>query len=98
MDYLYSKWNSIEKALKGKFIFLFLDYDGTISPIAAAPYKAVISKKTRELLKKLSVHPRRKVAIISGRALEDIKNRIVLKNLIHVGNHGLEIEGPKIRD
>ena len=96
MDYLYSKWNKIEKALKGRFIFLFLDYDGTISPIAGMPYKAVISKKTKELLKRLSVHPRRKVAIISGRALQDIQNKIGLKHVIYAGNHGLEIKSPNI--
>lgn len=96
MDYLYSKWNKVKKALKDRFIFLFLDYDGTISPIAGTPYKAVISKETRALLKKLSGHHKYKVAIISGRALKDIKNKIGLKHVIYAGNHGLEIEGPKI--
>ncbi len=97
MDYLYSKWNKIKKALKGKFIFLFLDYDGTISPIVGAPYNAIISKKTKRLLKILSMHPRHKVAIISGRSLEDIQNKIGLKHVIYAGNHGLEIEGPNIK-
>lgn len=97
MDYLFDKIDRLKKDLAKKFVFLFLDYDGTISPIAESPNKAVISRETRSLLKKLSLVPNRKVAIISGRALEDIKNKIGLKNLIYVGNHGLEIEGPKIR-
>jgi len=37
------------------------------------------------------------LAIISGRSLKDIKNMVGLKNIIYSGNHGLEIEGPKIK-
>lgn len=96
MDYLFDKWSKLSKDLSNKFIFLFLDYDGTISPIADAPNRAVISKQTKGLLQKIALRPNRKVAIISGRALEDIKNRIGLKNIIYVGNHGLEVEGPNI--
>ena len=97
MDYLFDKYGKLGRNLSGKFVFLFLDYDGTISPIADAPDKAAISKETKVLLRKTTLRPDRKVAIISGRALEDIKKRIGLKNLIYVGNHGLEIEGPKLR-
>jgi len=97
MRNVFYHWDEFEKKLSNKYIMLFLDYDGTISPIAGTPDKAVISRKTRQLLKKLSVHPRRKVAIISGRALKDIQNKIGLKSVIYAGNHGLEIEGPKVK-
>jgi trehalose-phosphatase len=50
-----------------------------------------------EILRGLSKIPHCKVAIISGRALKDIKNKIGLEGMIYAGNHGLEIDGPKIK-
>ena len=83
--------------LSGKFIFLFLDYDGTLAPIADKPEQAILSLETRELLKKLRDSARCKIAIISGRKLDDIRNRVGIEGIIYAGNHGLEIEGPKIK-
>ena len=97
MDYLFSKFKKIAAKLSGKFIFLFLDYDGTLAPIVNKPEKAVISKETKELLKKLLDNPRFKLSVISGRSLKDIKDRVGINGIIYVGNHGLELEGPKIR-
>ncbi|MDD5422006.1 MAG: trehalose-phosphatase [Candidatus Omnitrophota bacterium] len=96
MKYLFSDHERIKKELKGKFIYLFLDYDGTLSPIAESPGKAVMPRKTKDLLRKLSKMPDRKIAIVSGRALADISKRVGLKNIVYVGNHGFEIKGPKI--
>jgi trehalose 6-phosphate phosphatase len=36
------------------------------------------------------------VAVVSGRALADIRHHVALKELIYVGNHGFEIDGPDI--
>ena len=49
---------------------------------------------TRKALKALSAADRSSVAIISGRALPDIRERVRLEELIYAGNHGLEITGP----
>jgi len=96
MRYLFDDWDKIKKNLNNKFIALFLDYDGTISPIVERPERALIPKETRQLLWKLLKSPRHKLAIISGRALKDIKKRVDIPGIVYVGNHGLEIEGPKI--
>ena len=40
MEYLLGKWDKIREYLKGRYIFIFLDYDGTLSPIVEAPDKA----------------------------------------------------------
>jgi len=61
------------------------------------PEKAVISKKAKELLQKLSKNHNCKLAIISGRSLKDIKNIVGIKDIIYAGNHGLEMEGPRIK-
>lgn len=97
MDYLFDKWDKVKKSFVNKYIVIFLDYDGTLTPIVDSPDKAVISDEARNLLKDLSAKPRCCVGIISGRALDNLKEMVGLKDIIYVGNHGLEIEGPKIQ-
>ncbi len=97
MKYIFRHRVRLKKEFLNKNIFLFLDYDGTLTPIVESPDKAILSKKTKVLLERLSKDRGCKLAIISGRSLKDIKERVGLKDLIYVGNHGLEIEGPKIR-
>ncbi|MFH1450250.1 MAG: trehalose-phosphatase [bacterium] len=97
MDYLFDNWDNLKEDLTNRHIFLFLDYDGTLTPIVESPDKAVISEEARNLLKGLSTMPGCDVGIISGRALKDIKRMVGLEDIIYAGNHGLEIEVPKIR-
>jgi len=97
VEYLFAHFNKIEELLRNKFILLFLDYDGTLTPIAEVPNRAVMSQEVSGLLQKLSKSPYCKIGIISGRSLEDIKNTVGMKGVIYAGNHGLEIEGPKIK-
>jgi len=96
MKHLFKEWNAVKAKIKDKYLFVFLDFDGTLVPIAETPDKAKLPKKIKGLLRKLADNPRLKIALISGRAIGDIKNKIGLKGIIYSGNHGLEIEGPKI--
>ncbi len=97
MKYLLSEWRKLRgRFAKGNFL-IFLDYDGTLAPIAKTPERAVLSPKAREILEKLVSSSRCKVAIVSGRSLADIKRRVGVKGILYVGNHGLEIEGPRIK-
>ncbi|MCM8819471.1 MAG: trehalose-phosphatase [Candidatus Omnitrophica bacterium] len=97
MRYLFDWLDKLKKELNNKNIILFLDYDGTLTPIAQTPKKAMLSLETKELLRRLIKNRRFQLAIISGRALKDIKEKIGIEEIIYVGNHGLEIEGPKIK-
>lgn len=97
MRYLFSNLKKINESLKGKYLFLFLDCDGTLAPIADTPDQAVVSKKTKALLNSLADKTNCKIAIISGRELDNLKKKINLKNLIYSGNHGLQIDGPGIK-
>ena len=97
MHYLFNKWKSLLGDLKNKSLFFFLDYDGTLTPIRESPKKAVMSRETKAVLRRLSKDARYKVAIISGRSLKDIKKVVGISGIEYVGNHGLEIEGPKIK-
>jgi trehalose-phosphatase len=83
--------------VRDKTLFLFLDYDGTVIPIRDKPGHAIISKRVKRLLRALSKTPQCKLAIISGRSLENISRVIGLDNIIYGGNHGLELKGPGIR-
>lgn len=72
---------------------LFLDFDGTLSPIVADPKSAELPEPARQVLELLARHPSMVVTLISGRAVEDLYVRIRLEGLIYAGNHGLEIFG-----
>ena len=97
MKYIFEDRNKLKSTLFGKIIVLFLDYDGTLTPIVETPDKAVLSLENKNLLKKLIRNPKCKLAIISGRALKDLKKMVNIANIVYVGNHGLEIEGPMIK-
>jgi trehalose 6-phosphate synthase/phosphatase len=73
---------------------LFLDYDGTITPIVEHPEEAVLDARTVEALELAAAAPHLDVAIVSGRALTDLRGRVPVAGVTLVGNHGFEIEGP----
>ena len=78
--------------LGGRRLALFLDYDGTLTPIVSRPELAVLPDATREVLRRLA--SRATVAVVSGRALADAKALVGLEELVYAGNHGFEIRGP----
>ena len=78
-------------------ILLGLDFDGTLSEIVDSPGKAVLSPDTRRVLRALIRRADTKVAVLSGRALEDIKKRVGLPGVYYAGNHGLQIDGPGLQ-
>lgn len=78
-------------------VALFLDFDGTISPIVLNPKDAEVEPQIYSTLRALSARPDFSIAIVSGRALADVRQRVPLTGAIYVGNHGLEIESDDIR-
>lgn len=97
MRHLFAHWDDVRKQIGNRCIILFLDYDGTLTPIVGHPDKAIISPKIKEPLKRLCRSRRCVPAIITGRSLKDIRKKAGLKNIIYAANHGLQIKGPKIR-
>ena len=84
----------ISKKVGKKEIIFFLDYDGTLTPIRKKPHLAKINTSTKKLLKKLTKLTR-KVYIISGRSLGDVKSLVGVNGVSYIGNHGLEVTGGK---
>ncbi len=71
---------------------MFLDYDGTLTPIVDDPAAATIGEEQREVLARLAaIVP---VAILSGRGLDDVKSLVAVEGLTYSGSHGYEIEMP----
>ena len=53
--------------------------------------------ESRNALHALGTGDGSSVAIISGRALPDLRERVRMEEIIYAGNHGLEITGPGLR-
>lgn len=92
MEWLWAQRLQVEERIRGAgHILLLLDYDGTLTPIVPLPKQATLSLSTRALLQRLSCSPCMSVALISGRALNELRQLVGLRTVIYVGNHGLEI-------
>jgi trehalose-phosphatase len=87
-------WPEIERRLTGRRPALFLDYDGTLAPIAARPELATLPEETRRVMRGLA--ERFPVAVLSGRGREDVAARVGLDDLIYAGSHGFDIAGPAL--
>lgn len=81
----------LEEAM-GKTPAIFLDYDGTLTPIVESPDKAVLSESMRDTI--LSVAKRFKTAVISGRDLQDVRDKVGIDHIYYAGSHGFDIAGP----
>ncbi|KAK4571313.1 hypothetical protein RGQ29_029924 [Quercus rubra] len=80
------------KATKGKRIVVFLDYDGTLSPIVNDPDLAFMSEKMRKAVCKVA--KKFPTAIISGRCRDKVKDFVKLSNVYYAGSHGMDIMAP----
>lgn len=77
----------------GRVLALLLDFDGTIVPIAGDPGRVRLPGATTAVLSEIAAIPNSLVAILSGRSLDDVRDRVGLKGIVYAGNHGLEIAG-----
>ncbi|MGE3657475.1 MAG: trehalose-phosphatase, partial [Mycolicibacterium sp.] len=71
---------------------LFLDYDGTLSPIVSDPAAANLVDGAAEALALAAKTSA--VAILSGRDLKDVRERVNIPGLWYAGSHGFELCGP----
>ncbi|XP_074341223.1 putative trehalose-phosphate phosphatase F isoform X1 [Apium graveolens] len=90
-----SSFEKIIEYARNKKIVIFLDYDGTLSPIVDDPDRAFMSADMRYAVKSLAKHfP---TAIISGRRRDMVSELVGLTELYYAGSHGLDIKFP-VRD
>ncbi|MCE2542568.1 MAG: hypothetical protein J4F30_03880, partial [Acidobacteria bacterium] len=70
---------------------VFLDYDGTLTPIVARPELATLSAGMRETIGRLAA--RLPVAVVSGRDVAVVAGLVGIDGPAYVGSHGLDITG-----
>src|SRR6266478_6912157 len=72
---------------------VFLDYDGTLTPIVSQPEDAWLSDSMRQTLRELAA--RAPVAILSGRDLDNVQRRVNVNGIVYAVSHGFDIAGPR---
>ena len=69
---------------------LFLDFDGTLVNFVIDPAKAMVDDRLRRLIERLTAQLEGRLAILSGRSLDELTSRIGLGPIAMAGSHGLE--------
>ncbi|CAN6173078.1 unnamed protein product [Urochloa humidicola] len=83
-------------AARGKRVVMFMDYDGTLSPIVTDPDMAFMTAEMRAAVRDVAKHfP---TAIVTGRCVEKVCNFVGLSELYYAGSHGMDIKGPSSKD
>ncbi len=72
---------------------VFLDYDGTLTPIVEDHTRALLGADMRRAVTELARHC--KVAIVSGRDLKKLQELVGIESVFYAGSHGFEIAGPQ---
>lgn len=85
-------FGEIMNSAKNRRIVIFLDYDGTLSPIVDDPDRAFMSADMRSAVK--SVAKYFPTAIISGRSRDKVYELVGLTELYYAGSHGMDIMLP----
>eukprot|EP00879_Flechtneria_rotunda_P004952 GHRR01005226.1.p1 GENE.GHRR01005226.1~~GHRR01005226.1.p1 ORF type:complete len:424 (+),score=131.44 GHRR01005226.1:209-1480(+) len=79
--------------VNGKRVAVFLDYDGTLTPIVNNPENAIMSPQMRDIVRQVAhLFP---TAIISGRGRDKVEAFVQLSELFYAGSHGMDIVGPR---
>jgi trehalose 6-phosphate phosphatase len=87
-----SEGDALNERLAGRRPAVFLDYDGTLSPIVDRPEDAVISESMREAVRALA--RRCTVCVVSGRDRPVVQELMGVDDLVVAGSHGFDIWSP----
>ncbi len=87
-----SDGEALNERLAGRHPAVFLDYDGTLTPIVDRPEDAVISESMREAVRALA--RRCSVCVVSGRDRPVVQELMGVDDLVVAGSHGFDIWSP----
>lgn len=84
---------ALREVAESDLLLVAFDFDGTLSPIVADYKAAAPDRDAVETLFALAALPRTRVAVISGRAREDVERRLgdCPRDILLVGSHGAEL-------
>lgn len=83
----------VHDILSTKDFVVFLDYDGTLTPIVEDHTKAFLGDDMQATVAALA--DRCKVAIVSGRDIRMLRDLVKVDGVAYAGSHGFEISGPQ---
>ena len=84
--------DQLVRHLAGRRPAVFLDYDGTLTPIVDRPEDALISERMRNAVRGLA--KRCPVCVVSGRDRRVVQELMSVDDLIVAGSHGFDIWSP----
>ena len=84
--------DEIRARLEGRRPLVFLDYDGTLTPIVRRPEEAILPDAVHRTVERLASHVA--VSVISGRDLADVRRMVGIDGIFYAGSHGFDIAGP----
>src|SRR5579862_5059606 len=91
LRHLFVDWSETAGRLRSApAIALFLDFDGTLSPIRSRPEDVRLSGSMRSVVSTLARKPKVRVWVISGRRRADVHDRAHIAGVRYLGLHGWE--------
>lgn len=78
-------------AREARQLWLFLDYDGTLSDFALSPDDLQPNPEIIKLLERLAQRPDTRVTILSGRRLGHVRQLLPVAGLFLAGTYGIEL-------
>lgn len=93
LPHAFAHGDELARRLVGKVTAVFLDYDGTLTPIVDRPEDAVISQGMRSAVRRLA--QRCPVCVVSGRDRRVVQELMDLDDLTIAGSHGFDIQSPE---
>ena len=72
-------------------LLALFDFDGSLAPIEQRPEDVELPPATRTELEALRGMENVEVGIVSGRGLDDLRERVGIDGVSYAGNHGLEL-------
>ncbi len=84
----------MEQLLGYDRLWLFLDYDGTLADFAPTPEYAITDPDVVALVTRLTLCSCARVAVISGRTLNQLRQLLPVANILLAGTYGIELYTP----
>jgi len=90
-------WDALVAGMpRGRILAVFLDYDGTLTPIVDRPQDATLSEEVRDRIGRLAESCF--VGIVSGRDVGFVQEQVGLDSVVYLGSHGFDVVAPAGRE
>jgi trehalose 6-phosphate phosphatase len=91
IPHLFERWDQVESRVrKSHRVVIFLDFDGTLAPIAPHPCRVRVPFAIRRALEGLARRPRVSLIVLSGRRRAELRRLIGLRGIRYWGLYGWE--------